>query len=199
MMRLLIDGYNLLHVTGIIGDGGGPATLERSRHALLNFLAATLELAERAQTTVVFDAKNAPPGLPRTLIHDGLSVIFAPRSEEADTVIEQLIHEHSAPRQLTVVSSDHRIQRAARRRRATAVDSDRWYAGQLRQRRKRAGKGGQPQEEKPPAPLSDAEVKWWLAQFTDIEFGELLSEQQPTLPRPSQRGSSWSEEDSETN
>jgi hypothetical protein len=39
-----------------------------------------------------------------------------------------LIRKHSSPRALTVVSSDHRLHRAARRRRATPIDSDRWVA-----------------------------------------------------------------------
>ena len=34
------------------------------------------------------------------------------------TEIEELIRKESAPRRLTVVSSDHRVQRAARRRKA---------------------------------------------------------------------------------
>jgi len=198
-MRLIIDGYNLLHATGIVGGGVGPATLERSRHALLNSLAASLELAERKQTTVVFDAKNAPPGLPRTLTHHGLSVIFAPRSEEADAVIEQLIRDNSSPRQLTVVSSDHRIQRAARRRRATVVDSDQWYAGLMRQRHERAEHDGQSHKEKPSAPLSEAEVKWWLAEFADFDLGELLNDQEPNQSRNSSRATNRSEEDTERN
>jgi predicted RNA-binding protein with PIN domain len=57
-MRLLIDGYNLLYATGLLGPGIGPGGLERSRMALVNFLAASLEPAELAQTTVVFDAPS---------------------------------------------------------------------------------------------------------------------------------------------
>ncbi len=44
-MALLIDGYNLMHVAGIVGRGVGPGGLERSRLALLNFLAESLEPA----------------------------------------------------------------------------------------------------------------------------------------------------------
>ena len=53
---------------------------------------------ERAETIVVFDAREAPPGLPRQVQHDGLSVHFAPRGSDADEAIELLIKENTAPR-----------------------------------------------------------------------------------------------------
>jgi predicted RNA-binding protein with PIN domain len=160
---LLIDGYNLLHASGILGRGVGPGGLERSRNALLNFLVESLEEKQLAATTVVFDAREAPPGLPRVTSHRGLTVRFAPRGSDADAEIEQLIREHHAPRRLTVVSSDHRLHRAARRRRATAIDSDQWYTQVLRERIARARRGGAPG--KPAEPPNAAEVQYWLRQF----------------------------------
>ena len=61
-MPTIIDGYNLLHVVGLLSDTIGPGGLERSRLALLNFLAETLDPDEVPQTIVVFDAHNAPWG-----------------------------------------------------------------------------------------------------------------------------------------
>ncbi len=170
-MTIIIDGYNLLHVTGIIGRGIGPGTLERSRGALLNFLAAAMPPDELARTTVVFDAKDAPAGRPRQETHHGIDVRYAADYEDADTMIEELIRKDSAPRQLTVVSSDHRIQRAARRRRATPVDSDVWYDQVLEQRQTQLGID-EPIEFKPDGPMSDEEVKWWLQQFGDVAHPE---------------------------
>lgn len=163
-MSLVIDGYNLLHASGILGRGIGPGSLERSRDALLNFLAESLDARQLAGTTVVFDAHDAPPGLPRVIDHRGLTVRFAPRDSDADAVIEHLIAEHSAPRRLVVVSSDHRLHRAARRRRAKAIDSDVWYADVLRQRIEGARKKT-PGSRKPSAPLTEGEVRYWLRQF----------------------------------
>jgi len=168
-MRFLIDGYNLLHVTGISGTGSRAGTLERARLALLNFLALTLDTAERARTTIVFDAQSAPAGLPRQLEHEGINVLFADRKTDADSVIEDLIRSHSSPRTLIVVSSDHRIQRAARRRRAKPVDSDVWYYDLVEQQRERRETGRHTTSiEKPPLPLSPQAVKKWLAEF-DVE------------------------------
>lgn len=166
-MSLLIDGYNLMHAAGIIGRGAGPGGLERSRLALLNFIAESLDTAEVIQTTVVFDAANAPPGLPRTLVHRGLTVRFADKHESADELIEELIQLDSAPRRLIVVSSDHRLHRAARRRKATPIDSDIWHAQIVQKRRQRNQASPAQTARKPGAPLTESEIEFWLRQFSD--------------------------------
>ena len=125
-MLLLVDGYNLLHVSGIFGPAGAPPTLEQSRLALLEFLAASLSGPVRKKTTVVFDAAAAPPGLPSQLVHAEILVRFAPRKQTADDLIADLIAQEADPRHLTVVSSDHAVQRSARQRGAKFVDSEVW-------------------------------------------------------------------------
>lgn len=161
-MTLLIDGYNLLYASGIFGDVRGRLGGESSRQALLDFLVESLPAVVVARTTVVFDAAEAPPGLPRQLTHRGLNVRFAPRNSEADALLEEIIEATPDPRRLTVVSSDHRVQRAARRRNATSIDSEIWYADTLRARRDALA----PREEsKPDGVLSPSEVNEWLREF----------------------------------
>jgi hypothetical protein len=138
--------------------------LQRSRLALLNFLAASLDPQELPRTTVVFDSHDAPWGLPQSLQHHGITVRFAAKYEEADDLIEELIAADSAPRRLVVVSSDHRIQRAARRRRAKAADSDVWYAEVIRARRQRA-EASTDVPARPAVPLLEEDVNYWLRQF----------------------------------
>lgn len=166
-MALLIDGYNLLHATDLFGRGRGPGGFERSRMALLNFLAESLDEAQVARTTVVFDAAHAPPGLPRKYVYRDLTVWFASNYDDADALIEELIQADCAPRKLTVVSSDHRLQRAAGRRKATAVDSDRWYAETVSLRKLRGQGKGQPDADgaKPQPPGTAAEVQRWMREF----------------------------------
>ncbi|HEY4309955.1 MAG TPA: NYN domain-containing protein [Pirellulales bacterium] len=171
-MALIIDGYNLMHAAGIIAPGVGPGSLERSRLALLNFVVESLEPAALAATTVVFDARQAPPGLPREMVYRGITVRFAAGYESADELIEHLIQKHSAPRRLTVVSSDHRLHRAARRRKAQPIDSDRWYEQVLAKRNERH-RNAKPKVRKPPTPLARSEVEYWLSQFTDEPQSEL--------------------------
>lgn len=193
-MALLIDGYNLIHAAGIVGRGRGPGGLERSRLALLNFIVESLEPAELRRTIVVFDAAGAPPNLPELIEHRGLRVRFSRGYPSADDLLEELIQADTAPRQLTVVSSDHRLHRAARRRRAQAVDADRWYEAVLRRRAARVDRAGAAttatavagkQESRPASP----EVEYWLRQFvvedepTEAVSGGLLDRPRPAPQR----------------
>jgi predicted RNA-binding protein with PIN domain len=178
-MSILIDGYNLLHVTGLAGPEIARSeiksgALERARNALLNFLAVSLDDDERQLTTVAFDSNDAPPGLPREVKHRGITVKYATAYESADELLEELIRKSSTPRRMTVVSSDHRVQRAAKRRRARAVDSDVWYA-EIRESRRRTSQPLANHPLKPTDPLSDEEVATWLCEFGDVSIEQLSS------------------------
>jgi len=190
-MSLLIDGYNLLNAVGIIGRGIRTTSLERSRLALLNFLAESLEPSEIATTTIVFDAHSPPPGLPRVLEHRGLKIRFAGQYDDADSLLEELIRADTSPRRLTVVSSDHRLQRAAHRRRARAVDSDVWYGEIIHRRHAKASTtAGSVPRTKPNVPLLEEEVERWLRQFGgQSAIDKVIEEQEaeqgsPHLPHP---------------
>lgn len=163
-MAILIDGYNLLHVTGLVGRAG--SGLHGSREALLRFLAAAIPPKELRETTIVFDAAEAPPGLPRTVMHEGMTVRYASDYDSADALLEELIAAHHVPRSVTVVSSDHRVQRAAQRRRSQFVDSDVWFAELARKRNaSRAANASNPSRD---IALSSNDVDYWLAEFGDM-------------------------------
>ncbi|RIK86705.1 MAG: hypothetical protein DCC67_02510 [Planctomycetota bacterium] len=162
-MSMLIDGYNLLHVTGITGRRGD---LQGAREALLRFLASAVEPKERRATTIVFDAAEAPPGLPRTVVMEEMTVRYASEYESADALLEELIAENNVPRALLVVSSDHRVQRAARRRRAKFVDSDVWFADAVRRRQRLRNLPAPPRMVKPSGPLAEDEISYWVAEFS---------------------------------
>ena len=161
----LIDGYNLLYGAGIVGEGIDAGTLRSAREALLGWLLYSLPEADRQRTIVVFDAHDPPPGRPSRFDHHGIAVHFARDHESADALLEDYIASNDAPRQLTVVSSDHRVQRAASRRRATAIDSDAWY----RQTNQQAGPAEDPEIPKPDAPLNERQVDQWLKFFGENE------------------------------
>lgn len=178
-MALLIDGYNLLHVTGLVGRAG--SGLQGSREALLRFLASAIETKELPQTTVVFDAAEAPPGLPRVVTHEGMTVRYASDYDDADALIEELIQANNVPRSLTVVSSDHRLQRAAKRRRALFVDSDVWFADVARRRSVARSQRGEPAASVRGAQLTANEIDYWIK-----EFAEPATEESPAK-RPAKR------------
>ena len=173
--RLLIDGYNLLFATGVFASPAGPPTLQRTREALLQFLADNINAKLLARTVIVFDATQAPPGLPGEVAFAGMKVLFSRRGQEADELLEDLIAAHRAPRELLVVSSDHRVQRAARQRGAKYADSDQWLTTL-----QRPAQPASPSS-KPDDPLAhSAELQAWLAEFSDVDSRRLA----PTDAKP---------------
>ena len=195
-MPTLIDGYNFLFGANIVAEEPGPYSLEKSRRAVLRYLVSALTPEERTSTTVVFDGHLAPPGLPREATFRAIRVIFSAPGEEADDLIERLLPTYSAPRQLTVVSSDHRVQRAARRRKARAIDSEAWYIerGRLRQASHESEMGD------PPFAESDAEVEAWLAAFGDEDVLSAETEDTPGGPagnRPTRLKATGTKDDRE--
>jgi predicted RNA-binding protein with PIN domain len=181
-MRQLIDGYNVLFAAGFGDSHTASGDLAQARRSLFAFLAQTLTPVEAAETTLVFDAKEAPRDAPAELSYHGMQILFAKDHEEADDLIEELIRRASVPKALTVITSDSRLQQVARRRRAQVISSDDWLVrleGRLGRRDQR--------EEPPPntplpsdTPLDVVDVAQWLA-----EFG-LPAETQPLSPRPPQ-------------
>lgn len=164
-MSILIDGYNLLHHSGLLPRRLGPGGLERARRALLGTLGGLLTPKEAAQTTVVFDANKSPPdGTPTERIQ-GIQIRYAVEYEEADELLEELIRREPTPKKLLVVSSDLRVQRAARRRRAHTESSETWFDS-LKQRRQTPDIHSLPPENEKPDPISDeVDVEYWLRNF----------------------------------
>lgn len=127
-IRIVVDGYNLLFVSGAMGKVGSADDLERSRNRVLDLLLDYLPTELAMRTIVVFDA----PRFRRSDVveeskHGAIQVVFAKRHAEADDLIEEMIRNHPQPRKLTVVSGDRRIRIAARRRRVRDVDSETWW------------------------------------------------------------------------
>jgi len=89
-------------------------------------------------------------------------IVFAGPRSDADSVIERFLSEESAPRRLTVVSTDRRVRAAASRRGAESLTSERFLEmlgrdAAAARGRKRAGRTE--------SPLSEPEVQEWLRVF----------------------------------
>lgn len=126
-MSTIIDGYNVLRGCGFIGGNVGPGTLERARGMFVGLIAGTFSEEERRDTSIVFDSALRLPELPDHYLEKGISIHFASGHKDADEMIIEMIQQHSHPKSLLIVSSDHQIQDAAKHRRATAIDSEVWY------------------------------------------------------------------------
>lgn len=165
-MFYLIDGYNLLYALGILPGRAGPGKLEAARLRLLDWL---LEAHgdDGAGISVIFDAARAPARAPSAENYRGIQVRFAVGHDEADDLIEQLIHRAAAPEHIIVVSNDHRIQRAARRRNCRALDCAEYFDWLERQRRPAAEQTDSPTGK--PDKLDPEETQRWLREFGDLE------------------------------
>ena len=121
---LIIDGYNLMHAAGLARRHYAAGDLERCRNRLVQSIADNLSADALRQTTVVFDAFTSESNANRQQAFGDLLIVFAPKGQDADGVIEEMLLKHSVPRRVMVVSSDHRLHRAASRRKARCIDSE---------------------------------------------------------------------------
>ncbi|MBA3315234.1 MAG: NYN domain-containing protein [Planctomycetota bacterium] len=178
----LIDGYNLLHAADLARSTYGPGDLERARYALLARIADGLDESARARTTVVFDAADPPPDADRGFRFRGMAVRFSVETGDADAHIENLIRQHSSPRQLRVVSDDNRLQRAAKRRGAQAVKSEAFLRRLQRNSLHSRPEGTRPNDQAIGANAEPGEVAGWLDYF-GLEAGGVSVEPLVSDPR----------------
>jgi predicted RNA-binding protein with PIN domain len=171
-MPLLIDTYNVLHITGVL-----PVELAGLDVASL---AELVSISRYGRERVILVCDGHVQGLPEAI--GKVEVVRVGVGRDADSYIETAIARSSAPRDLTVVSSDRRIIRAARKRRSSAVKSDVFLAQIVSDARKRRRAFRDPpyvQE----VPLSGAGVNWWLEQM-GMEIGPAGADEQ-SWPRSS--------------
>ena len=172
-MDTIIDGYNLIFQCGLQTTSTASDMLHQSRNRLLHEIAtfASLEVAKR--TTIVFDAAHRPPLAKSNRYRiKNVLVLYADQFDDADSMIEHLISKHATPKKLTVVSSDHRLHKAALRRKSIPIDSEIWYDRLL---------GGkmmsktEPVKLPPPEGLSD--VDWHQELMTgDVDLSAIEAE-----------------------
>ncbi len=196
-LAIIIDGYNFLKTTGMMADNVEGIELEKGRKRLLSFLASQFphhpsveahdskggkndkritndqkKIASSVpKLTVVFDSQTKLR-LPTRLSYKGIDVRFSKGYENADELMIEMIQSFDVPKRLLVVSSDHEIQTAAKRRRAHPIDSDVWL-DQLEANSKNESDSeavGKAVLKKPIPSSTDTEH--WLSVFSDIDFDE---------------------------
>jgi predicted RNA-binding protein with PIN domain len=152
----IIDGNNLFHTIikleedpGFISDVGLCRILGR-------YFALTGEKGE-----IIFDGTGPPDKSGFDKIHN-LEVFFSGRGTDTDTIIEDKIRASTAPKNLTIISSDRRLRSAAHTRKATSIKSDVfWNDVQKQLSRKRPAK--EPTEKR--RGLNEGETEQWLKFF----------------------------------
>lgn len=123
---LIIDGYNLMHAAGYGRRQYGPGGLERSRNRLLTELGRQIPPELLSDSTIVFDAAEADARdqVDPMAAASRIRVQFSETGTDADSVIETILATHSSPKQILVISSDHRLHKASSRRQARCIDSE---------------------------------------------------------------------------
>lgn len=156
-MPIIIDGTNLLWALHEACEEREVTTEVQLCRVLGQYLALTGDEGE-----VVFDGGG--PSDQSVFDHVGrLTVVFSGFHSDADAVVEEKIKANTAPKRLTVVSSDRRLRKAAATRKATAVKSELFW-GQVRKelQRKRPARR-EPQEKQ--NGLTDSETEQWMDLF----------------------------------
>jgi predicted RNA-binding protein with PIN domain len=120
MMHLVIDGYNLLHVSRSLAQLNS-IELQWERDRLINQLSAYRQL-RAFEITVVFDGWQGGWSTEKKERRKGIELIFSKLGEKADEVIKRLIKEKGSG--VIVITSDRDISRYAERMSVTVIPSD---------------------------------------------------------------------------
>ena len=177
VMLWLIDGYNLMHAAGAFDKHAKSGKIfHRKRRRFLDVLAGALGADRASRTTIVFDAKKKPADFPVESTYQGMSIIFALGDENADARIEQLIAAHSAPKSLTVVSTDRRVRQAANRRKARSLTSEEFLDAMDRFQRRESRPLTAPAPDRPAAAAADQpssaasdDADYWVSVFGHLD------------------------------
>jgi len=170
-MRILIDGYNLLFQSPFIGKGRGRGWLERARRNLIVYLHSRIAEELLQKTFVVFDASQVGDSNVDYRSDKGVTVLFSRLHAEADDLLEEFIRKHPSPKSLLVVSSDQRVRKCAKARRAVSINSEHFLTGLDQGRWKHQGtrlnelaSESQTLDEKNQS-LTDDQINFWLDEF----------------------------------
>jgi predicted RNA-binding protein with PIN domain len=119
-MRLIIDGYNLLHVARSLTYLNS-IQLQWERERLIDQL-STYQKQKACEVTVVFDGWQEGWSKETREKRKGIEVIFSKLGEKADEVIKRLVREKGPG--AVVITSDRDVARYAQRIGVATVSSE---------------------------------------------------------------------------
>lgn len=169
-MPLLVDAYNVLHVVGVLPPDLAGIDLEE----LAILISRSRFRGEEA--VLVCDGVPKPHQVDET---GRVHVRFAGAGVTADDLILRLVRGSSAPRRLTVVTSDREIAVNARRRRAGVISSESFLETLASDRGGRDASGNTPPSTATSHVAGRRQVEHWLRLFgvdealLDLEAGAI--------------------------
>jgi predicted RNA-binding protein with PIN domain len=119
-MRLIIDGYNLLHVHGTLTHLNA-IQLQWERDRLIDQLSAYQKI-KSCEITVVFDGWRGGWVTEKKEKKKGVEIIYSKLGEKADEVIKRLVKGEGSG--AIVITSDREISRFAERMAIPVISSD---------------------------------------------------------------------------
>ena len=176
LLPTLVDAYNVLHVVGVLPPELAGIDLEE--------LASLLEGSrfDRGEVLLICDGVPKPHQVSGGRVH----VRFAGAGTTADELIIRLVRRSSAPRQLTVVTTDREIAQHARRRRATVLSSE-FFLASLVEDHHAKSRSGVRTARRPAGihPADRRQVDHWLRLFNlDNDLLDLESLNAPSSAPP---------------
>jgi len=154
---VLIDGYNLLRAIQNYSEEMAAIT-----DTILCAVLSEYLRKNRKRAQIIFDGIG-PPDKTELFSFRNPKVVFSGPTLEADDIIEQLILNNTAPKRLTVVSSDRRIKDAARKRKAITINSLDFWAGVVKCLERKPKHSPEPREKS--LGISKFETELWLKEF----------------------------------
>ena len=158
MIPFLFDGYNVYHAACKLSEEWAHITPD----TLCNSIATDMQ-SVNAHGVVVFDGRRTLQSQPQIKPPGYVRLVYSGPGVSADGVIEKMIQDSTAPRRLTVVSSDRRIRRAARRRRAISLTAGEYLEAMLKRANRPPPPPREPSEKRRGVP--EGELDQWLELF----------------------------------
>ncbi len=182
-MPLVVDAFNVLHVTGVLPPE--IAGLD------LNGLADLIEASGFARDEVWIVCDGMRPAVDAPRRRERVWFSWAGAGGKADDLIVQLVQRSTSPRRMRIVTADRAVQRAVQRRGAEIESSEvflarlaaDWLRGHPNSKVAKAAKRKVGPRES--LPLAKPEVRAWLRLFgLDEAMRELPPTEAPKAERP---------------
>jgi predicted RNA-binding protein with PIN domain len=109
-VRLIVDGYNVIHAWPSLKRLLSTASLEEARDELIRRL-AVMEIITGESVTVVFDAHHSASMANSEETVEGVRVIFTRKGHSADHAIERLAYAAGNAGDVITVATSDRFQR----------------------------------------------------------------------------------------
>lgn len=105
LVRILVDGYSLLHNWPELARGK-PRHSAAAREELIHILTQYRD-ATRTPITIFFDGGGAPAGTPKNESTRTVEVLFSKAGQTADDMIERAAHRFQPYGEVLAVTDDH--------------------------------------------------------------------------------------------